>query len=729
MKAFLISLLGSLISLAAYADRHVNPDYECITTGVITPTAVERSKKATKITFHAVYRPHFWIMVDSTAYIADAKTDTRYFPVSTEGLVFGEEFWMPDSGEADFSVIFPPMPEEVNAIDFIDGTWRIYGLRLDGKKAPKASEVDPDEWAKEHQRAYPGEPSQFFNTADTKISGRIRGYDPRLGFDNILLYYQNPFTGKRDPIALPVMADGSFYGSIPMASPGYFSISFSSYAWLSYYAEPGRTLDILLDWDDVLKASLDRIMERDSHMPNTRFGGDIGRINCELAAAPSAPATAVYQMAHDSVPSVALKVILADNERYKTEIDNYKVSSDIHSVTKKVMDADVNTDLIFNLLEYAMYRDDMSRYDTVAPSLKEPLDIGFFKPLKEAFAVDNQWLFAGKGMDMLPNRIAFCCIPDLLGAKCLQRFTYTDSGILYLKEHGAKLTPEEEETAAWLTGRLGTTEYLEVNEFINVVNRLNIAEEIAKRNGMEGLFEEFVKKGNEKNMTAEGEFDFEAYNALRRAEAVAKWAGLDRIPLLWQSAYSASLCSYGKTNTSAPREETFSTVNRAIENNIISHPYFVKVINGFFEDAYAFKPYDIPDDDRGRVLREIVAPYAGKFILLDFWGTSCGPCRAAIESSSELRQRNLDHPDFKMIFITGESDSPEGAYNKYVAENLVGEATHRLSDSDLNRLRGLFKISGIPHYVLIGRDGKILIEHFHFHSLSDALSEHGVTLK
>lgn len=82
-----------------------------------------------------------------------------------------------------------------------------------------------------------------------------------------------------------------------------------------------------------------------------------------------------------------------------------------------------------------------------------------------------------------------------------------------------------------------------------------------------------------------------------------------------------------------------------------------------------------------------------------------------------------------MIFITGESDSPEGAYNKYVAENLVGEATHRLSDSDLNRLRGLFKISGIPHYVLIGRDGKILIEHFHFHSLSDALSEHGVTLK
>lgn len=82
-----------------------------------------------------------------------------------------------------------------------------------------------------------------------------------------------------------------------------------------------------------------------------------------------------------------------------------------------------------------------------------------------------------------------------------------------------------------------------------------------------------------------------------------------------------------------------------------------------------------------------------------------------------------------MIFITCEGDSPEEAYNKYISKNLVGEATHRLSNSDFNRLRDLFKISGIPSYVLIGRDGKVLNEHLNFHSLSDALSEHGVILK
>lgn len=729
MKTFLLSLLGCTVSLAAFADRHVNPDYECRSTAVVTPTAVERTKDATKISFHAVFRPHFWIKIDTTAYITDPKTGTRYAPTASDGLVFGQEFWMPESGEADFSVSFPPLPKGVDAIDFVDGRWQIFGLRLDGRKAPKAAEVDADKWVKQHSLSYPGEPDPFFNTADTKISGQISGYDTRLGFDNMLIYYANPVTGKRDPIAVPVAPDGSFSISFPMAAPGYFSISGPNDVWLSYYAEPGRTLDILLDWNDVLQASLDRIMGRDTRTSNIRFGGETGDINRELAAAPAAPATNVFQMARDSVPSAALKVILADNDRYKADIDHYKESAPLNPVTKKILDANVETDLMTNILDYDMYYRDNSRFDTVAPSLKEPLEIGFFNAVKEIFAKDDPWLFAGKTMDMLPNRIAFCAIPDLLGAKDLYSLAYNDSGLLYLKSQGATLTPEEEETAAWLTERLGTTEYLDLTELINAVNRLNAADAVAERNGMTDLLNEWREDENDKADRLAIAFDYEGYNAPRRAKAVAQWAGTGNAPLLWQASYTASLCSYGKTNLSEPRETTFATVNTAIENKVVTHPCFIKTLNDFFEDAYTFKSYDIPDDDRGRVVRDIVTPYTGKVILLDFWGTFCGPCRAAIERSAEQRQRNLDHPDFKMIFITGENDSPEDSYNEYVAKNLAGETTHRLSNSDFNRLRDLFKINGVPHYVLIGRDGKILNDNFHYHSLADALTEYGIELK
>lgn len=729
MKTFILPLLGCAVSLAAFADRHVDPDYECISTPVVTPTAVERTKDATKISFHAVYRPHFWIKVDSTAHIIVPNTGTRYAPVASEGLVLGQEFWMPESGETDFSITYPPLPKGVNTIDFIDGTWQIFGLRLDGKKAPKASEVDADEWVKLHAVPYPGEPEQFFNPADTKISGQIRGYDPRLGFDNMLLYYDNPVTGKRAPVAVPIAADGSFSVSFPMAAPGYFSISGPNNAWLSYYAEPGRTLDILLDWNDVLQASLNRTMGRSTRMSNTRFGGETGDINRELADAPDAPGTDVYKMAHDSVPSAALNVILADNNRYKADVDRYKASATLNPVTLKVLDAGVETELIMNMLNYDMYYRDNSRFDTIAPSLKEPLEIGFFNPVKEILAKDDPWLFAGKTMDMLPNRIAFCAIPDLLGAKDLYSLAYNDSGLLYLKSQGATLTPEEEETAAWLTERLGTTEYLDLTELINAVNRLNAADAVAERNGMTDLLNEWREDENDKADRLAIAFDYEGYNAPRRAKAVAQWAGTGNAPLLWQASYTASLCSYGKTNLSEPRETTFATVNTAIENKVVTHPCFIKTLNDFFEDAYTFKSYDIPDDDRGRVVRDIVTPYTGKVILLDFWGTFCGPCRAAIERSAEQRQRNLDHPDFKMIFITGENDSPEDSYNEYVAKNLAGETTHRLSNSDFNRLRDLFKINGVPHYVLIGRDGKILNDNFHYHSLADALTEYGIELK
>lgn len=647
MKSLLAVLLGCAIPFAAMAERYVNPDYECRTTAVVTPTAVERTGQSTKISFHALYRPHFWIKIDSTAYIQDPKTETRYAPVSTEDLTLGQEFWMPDSGEADFSVIFPPLPEDVAAVDFIDGDWRIFGLRVDGKKAPKTNEVDADGWRKQHCITYPGEPEPFFHTADTKISGKISGYDQRLGFDNMLLYYSNPLTGQSDPKTIPVNRDGSFSITFPMVSPGPISIAGPNNFYLRFYAEPGRTLDLLLDWNDMLQACLSRIMMRDVHLSGTCFGGETGDINRELADAPSAPMIQMYKIAHDSVPSATQKLILANNDRYKADIERYKASAPLNPVTIKVLDANVETDLILNLLDYPMYYAFISQSDTLAPALQEPIGIDFYEPMKTSFASADPWIFTGQAMDIIPNHLAFSAIPELLGVKD--------------EEGGQPLD--------------------------------------------------------------------EGYKAIRRSKVMTEWVGSDTVPLLWQAAYAASLCSFGKTDTSRPREETYATVNHAIENKIVTHPYMVRTINDFFEAAYAFKPYDIPDDDRGRVLRDITTPYAGKFILLDFWGTTCGPCRTAIENSADIRHRNVDHPDFKMIFVTGERESPMSAYDKYVSEHLQGETVHRLSDSDFNRLRDLFKFSGIPHYVLLGPDGKVLNENLRFHSLSDLLSEYGITLR
>ncbi len=78
-----------------------------------------------------------------------------------------------------------------------------------------------------------------------------------------------------------------------------------------------------------------------------------------------------------------------------------------------------------------------------------------------------------------------------------------------------------------------------------------------------------------------------------------------------------------------------------------------------------------------------------------------------------------------MIFITGDSESPEDAYNKYVADNLAGETSLRVSASDFIRMRDLFCFSGIPH----DREGKVIENGFSYHSLRERLAKLGVTLK
>lgn len=94
-----------------------------------------------------------------------------------------------------------------------------------------------------------------------------------------------------------------------------------------------------------------------------------------------------------------------------------------------------------------------------------------------------------------------------------------------------------------------------------------------------------------------------------------------------------------------------------------------------------------------------------------------------------MREDNRNHPDFKYLFITGYEDSAGKAYDDFVAENLEGEECLMLPQADFNRLRDLFNFSGIPHYVMIGRDGRVLNDNYDVRNLRKDLEEYGITLK
>ncbi|WP_197531328.1 redoxin family protein [Posidoniimonas corsicana] len=101
--------------------------------------------------------------------------------------------------------------------------------------------------------------------------------------------------------------------------------------------------------------------------------------------------------------------------------------------------------------------------------------------------------------------------------------------------------------------------------------------------------------------------------------------------------------------------------------------------------------------------------FDGKVVLVDFWATWCGPCRAEMPN---IRQNYAKHHDagFEVVAISVDRDM--NALKQFVIEEkppwtVVADRHPAARESMAARLG----ISGIPAFVLIGRDGKVAAVH------------------
>ena len=188
----------SLAALCAAAKNFVSesPDYVAKSTRTINPARIERRGDTTAVTFDVRFNPNWWIKIDTTAVLVDPATGHKYRPSRVEGLRFGEQFVMPASGRHSFTLFYAGLPSKLKEVDFIDGNWKLFGLRLDGKKADKPEPIDRKTWKEKHSVPYPGAPEKVFTKGDMTVSGRISGFSPRLGIESMLFYLPDALTCK-----------------------------------------------------------------------------------------------------------------------------------------------------------------------------------------------------------------------------------------------------------------------------------------------------------------------------------------------------------------------------------------------------------------------------------------------------------------------------------------------------------------------------------------------------
>jgi thiol-disulfide isomerase/thioredoxin len=108
------------------------------------------------------------------------------------------------------------------------------------------------------------------------------------------------------------------------------------------------------------------------------------------------------------------------------------------------------------------------------------------------------------------------------------------------------------------------------------------------------------------------------------------------------------------------------------------------------------------------LLKKIIEPYKGKFVLLDIWGTWCGPCKEALSHSTEEYARLKDY-DIEFLYLA--NGSPQASWENVIKEyNVSGPnvAHYNLPDGQQAAIEHHLDVHSWPTYKLFNRNGDML---------------------
>lgn len=719
IKVFLCSLLLLLSGLLT-AQTIENPTFKARNGSIRNITRIERTPEYTKVYIHAIFRPHWWIMEDGENYLEDVATGKRYAQTGAEGIELKKETFMPDSGEMDFVLLFEPLPKETQTIHMIDpngnesntydislvptnpkqpsplkqveGNWfaddaqsrwtygvhdslvilnnRLYDLTdcrkkgkrivltarsrangstatlqltprkdgscliaLDGDEAQRYVRTRPETVVSETDNGY-GE--DFFRRDSVCLQGYLNGYDPRLGFDSGILYLKDEITRQDYPTVVPINPDGSFQCSFLLRHPVCENLIIRNID-IPFYVEPGDTVTLYIDWEDVMARS--RARDMNYPLSHTAYMGkrtDLSYLAMTLSKHFRYPYNQLSEAQKTLTPAQF-------QERLKPVIDQWQQQADslcrLYAPSQKAVSLIRNQKATQTGMAYFDFQMDRSYYaqqDTTNQILKVQPDASYYDFLKE-MPLNEQSVLVNYGTDFFINRFEF-------------------------------MSPLS----------------IPLQEQINMQN--------------DEAFQALPLK--ERQLRLQLRFS-------EKKDSIVNSLCATPSPLLWQIARVRNL-RFILSDAFMQRQyaEAFLT---QLEKTV-THPYLRATAREMLEERFPDTPttsYQLPEGKATDIFRRIIAPHAGKVLFVDFWATTCGPCRAGIKATAKLREQYRNHPEFQFVYITSEAESPLKDYTEYVEKNLKGEACYRLGDTDYKYLRQLFRFNGIPHYVVVEKDGSI----------------------
>lgn len=229
---------------------------------------------ATVFHIQAFYQPNYWIQISPDSYLK-ADNGEKYYIKTGVGITLGKNFWMPKSGEASFQLIFPPLPESVKTIDFIesdcDNCFKIWGIALNGK----LPEID---FAKETKSQFT--PSKS-NDGKAIVSGKILEYQPQSGAFTI--GYTNVLNNDFSQIPLNINPDGTFRIELDIPCPQIISVLNAN---ISFCVAPGEETNIIINLREIFRSQSKLRKGEKAEGKKAYFNGYMADVNTQFTEHP-----------------------------------------------------------------------------------------------------------------------------------------------------------------------------------------------------------------------------------------------------------------------------------------------------------------------------------------------------------------------------------------------------------------------------------------------------------